>query len=156
MDKSSMRGASGAGSIRTEQPGGASGAIVVTAAEDAEGVETVHVEPEERSPIEMGADGSITVHLSHAFRPPAKGQDIATGLTKIVLREMCAGDMIEMDRGEGGNAQMLHLAASLSGLPTSVLERMHFEDFALVHAIVNEKLGKFLRVSAKALSFLPG
>lgn len=140
MDKASMRG----------------GASMVHGETDAESVETVHIEPEEKSPIEIAVDGSITIHLSHPFRPPAKGQDIAAGINKIVLREMTAGDMVEMDKGDGGNAQMMHLAASLSGMPISVLERMHFEDFALVHAVVNEKLGKFLRASAKALSLLPG
>ena len=142
MDKASMRG----------------GPIVRQGAPDSESVESFEVpaEPEERPIVEANADGTITVHLQHPFRPPAKGPDIAAGITKIVLREMCAGDMVEMDKGEGGNSQILHLAASLSSTPASVLERMHFEDFAVIHAIVNEKLGKFLRASAKALSFLPG
>lgn len=143
MDKASMRG----------------GANVVSAKPDAEGVEvrTVAEEPAPKpEPIEVAADGTITVQISHPFRAVSRGADIATGLTKIVLREMTAGDMVEMDKGEGGHAQMMHLAASLSGLPTSVLERMHYADFAIVHAVVNDKLGKFLQASANALLSLPG
>lgn len=143
MDKASMRG--GAPIVRQGAP-------------DSEGVEVFDVpaepEPSGSDPIEVAIDGSVTIHLSHAFRPPTKGPDIAAGITKIVLREMTAGDMVDMDKGESDTGKLLHLAASLSGMPVTVLERLHFEDFAILHAVCNEKLGKFLRASAKVSSLL--
>lgn len=137
MDKSSMRG----------------GATVVSGKTDAEGVETVTVSSAKPETIERSADGSITVHLQHPFlRPPQSGKDIMEGVDKIVLREMTAGDLIDMDKGESDTDKSVALAAALSGQPMSAIKRLHFEDFAAVHAVINQKLGKFLRISARVLS----
>lgn len=140
MDKLNMRGAP---IVRTSEP-------------DAEGVETVQVPVEDDDPgVVFESDGSVTIPLMHPFaRATGKGEDIAAGITKIVLREMTAGDLVDMDKGETDTSKLVHLAATLSGLPVKVLERMHFEDFAVLHAVCNDKLGKFLRISARVSSRL--
>lgn len=150
MDKSSMRG----------------GAKLASGKIDAEGVETLTVDAEadesdtpeavpEPEIVEHGADGSITVHFQHPFlRPPLKGKDPAEGITKIVFREMTAGDLVDMERTENDTEKLVSLAATLSGMPVSLLNRLHFEDFASVHGVLNDKLGKFLRASARVSSRL--
>lgn len=149
MDKSSMRG----------------GAKLVSGTIDSEGVETISVSPEdegaeetpepepEAEAVEWHSDGSVTVYLQHAFlRPPLKGKDAAEDITKIVFREMTAGDLVDMDRTENESEKLIALASALSSTPASLLHRLHFEDYALVHGVLNDKLGKFLRVSARVLS----
>jgi hypothetical protein len=118
--------------------------------------ESVSEEPETQSEesddelVEAHEDGSVTVRLAKPLAPyHGKGADMFIGVDKVVLREIYAGDMIAMDIEGGDMAKITSLAKELSKMPTSFIERMHWEDFARVHGVINGKLGKFLGTSVQ-------
>jgi hypothetical protein len=112
--------------------------------------------PEPDPDVMQHLDGSVTVQLKHPLRPhTGKGADIAMGLSKIVLRELYTADIIEMDKGEGDFGKVRAVVKELSQLPDSVLDRLHYLDYAKLHGIVGQKLGNFLVTSAMASSLLP-
>ena len=104
-------------------------------------------EPEEW--VTHNDDGSVTVRLSKPLAPyHGKGADMFVCVEEIKIRELYAGDMIAIDGDGGDMAKITALAAELSKMPTKLIERLHWEDFARVHGVINTKLGKFLGTSA--------
>lgn len=130
MSKASMRG----------------GASVIEAPEE-------DIEEDEPIPgaVEEHEDGSVTIHLSKPLAPyTGRGEDPFFSVTpKITLREIYAGDLIALDQGEGDMAKITNLAKELSKMPASLIARLHWEDFARIHGVINTKLGKFLGTSAQ-------
>jgi hypothetical protein len=138
MDKASMRG--GETVLPKAEP--------EAAAEEQEDLEALVPEADKKW-VEAGPDGSVIIHLEKSLRPLHKGADVALGMTKVVLREMYAGDLVAMDKVEGTQAQALALTAELAGLPLSVVERLHHVDAGRISGVIGAKLGKFQTVSAQ-------
>ena len=143
--KASLRGTAGEQDTAPETPEETPPADPEPTAQDEE------EEPEEDEPewTEYHDDGSITVRFSRPLAPyHGKGADPFHGTTKLTLREIYAGDMIAMDADGGDMTKITSLAKELSKVPASLIERLHWEDFARVHGVINVKLGKFLGTSA--------
>lgn len=115
--------------------------------------------PEEPEPVQAVVekpDGSVEVLIEHPLRPhTGKGPDIMLGITKIVLRPMYVADIIDMDKADGDIGRIARMAARVSGLPETVMDRLHYLDYAKLHGIVGERLGNFLVASAAASARLP-
>lgn len=94
-------------------------------------------------------DDMITIHLKHPFKPLAglkPEKDPLHGIGVCKLRMPVASDMLALDQ-EGAIAQIHALAIQLSGWPKSAFDRMHYMDFAAIHGVLNNYLGKFARAS---------
>jgi len=142
MDKAQIRGTAQAETVLP--PVSESIAAPVTADEESAVPDAIVLQP----------DGSIVVTLARPLQALQSGKDdFAAGLQTVKIREMYAGDLIAMDKAEGPQAQALHLTAALTGLPVSVIQRMHYEDAGTLSGIVASKLGKYQAASAKGWAF---
>lgn len=110
---------------------------------------------EEKAPVAtLEPDGTMVIKLTKALAPHnGKGEDPLGDLTEIRLRKMFAGDLVAIDKEPGTIGQVIALAKQLSGLPEIAIKRLHADDFARVHGVVNGYLGNFLAMS-RALSAL--
>lgn len=104
--------------------------------------------PTEEPPVSALDDGTVVVRLTRPLMPHGgKGDDPLKDLTEVRLRPMYARDMLTMDAAEGDMEKVVRLAVKLAGLPTIAIERLHSDDFARVHGVVQGRLGKFLGAS---------
>ncbi len=103
----------------------------------------------EEPPVRIDGE-TIVIRLTKPLQPhKGKGEDPLGDLTEVRLRKLYAGDMMALDGEAGTIGQIIALAKQLSSLPEIAIRRLHADDFARVHGIVQGYLGKFLGTSQR-------